>query len=403
MRIFVSHNYYQQPGGEDHSFADEVTMLESQGHDVLSYTLHNDEIDEMSGWRVATKTLWNSQTFREVESQIADFRPDVMHCTNTFPLVSPAIYYAAARQGVPVVQSLRNFRMMCVNGLLMREGQICEKCLGTRTRWPSVVHGCYRNNRPASGVVASMLTGHRMLGTWQKKIDVYYALTQFARQKFIDDGLPADRMMVKPNFVLDDPGVGQGAGDYALYVGRLSPEKGIENLLEAWSLHDEPVRLVLAGDGDLAPLVQDAAAKDPRIEFLGWQPREQISELIADARCVIMPSIWYEGFGRIIIEAYAHGTPAIVSRLGSMGELIRDGVTGERFTPGDSQDLARTFLDAHKTGRLEQMRPAARQEYLDRYTTDTNYRLLMSIYDRALHPEKFTTQDASQSPAPPDR
>ena len=170
-----------------------------------------------------------------------------------------------------------------------------------------------------------------------------------------------------------------------MFAGRLSPEKGVETLLEAWSLHQEPVRLLVAGDGDLAPAVQAAAAADPRIEFLGWQERERISELVADAACVVIPSLWYEGFVRTIVEAYARGTPVLASHLGAMAELIDDGVTGHRFSPGDPQELADAFCEAWRSGGWKAMRPTARQRFLDRYTADANYRILMSIYLSLIH------------------
>lgn len=384
MRVLACHNFYQQPGGEDHSFADEVELLESRGHEVVQFTLHNDSIKGMSGQQVATKTLWNSKSYDELRRLIRRSKPAVMHCTNTFPLISPAAYYAARAERVPVVQALRNYRLLCANAFFMRAGRVCEDCLTTRTNWPAVAHRCYRDSVGASATVATMLAGHRLAGTWRRMVDVYYALTDFARQKFIEGGLPAERIAVKPNFVSGNPAPGSGAGGYALFVGRLAPEKGIETLLSAWAGHREPIVLKIAGDGELAPQVRAAAATDPRIELLGWQDQQAICELVGEAACIVMPSLWYEGFPRTIADAYARGTPVLASRLGAMAELVRDGVTGQRFNPGDADDLARTVVETWRDGILQRMRPAARQEFETYYTADINYRTLMLIYEQAL-------------------
>src|SRR5262249_37589860 len=231
MKVLLCHNYYQQPGGEDQSFAAEADLLEAHGHDVVRFTVHNDAIDQMSRWEVARKTVWNRQTYTQLRELIRREKPSIMHCTNTFPLISPAAYYAARAEGVRVVQALRNYRLLCPNGLFLRNGRICEDCLGKAVPWPGVLHRCYRHNRSASSVVAGMLGVHRWLKTWTRTVSRYFTLTEFARRKFIAGGLPGDRITVKPNFVHPDPGMGTGRGGYVVFAGRLSPEKGVETLL----------------------------------------------------------------------------------------------------------------------------------------------------------------------------
>ena len=226
MKILLCHNYYQQRGGEDQSFEDEAPLLEDRGHAVVRYTVHNDEIERMSRWEVAQRTIWNRHALRQLRQLIRRERPQVMHCTNTFPLISPAAYAAAHPEGIAVVQALRNYRLICPNALLLHDGQVCEACVGKTFAWPSIQHACYRNSRAATAVVASMLAFQRFRQTWLRQVDLFYTLTQFARQKLVQGGVPADRIWTKSNFVDPDPGVGTGDGRFAVFVGRLSAERG---------------------------------------------------------------------------------------------------------------------------------------------------------------------------------
>src|SRR5262245_32370489 len=205
MKILIAHNYYKQPGGEDACVAAEVAMLESHGHEVVQYHLHNDAIDTMGSLQRASRTLWSRPAYHEVRQLLRRHRPQIAHFHNTFPLMSPAAYYAAQAENVRVVQTLHNFRLLCPNGLFFRKGKVCEDCIGKPIPWPGIVHKCYRDSCTASTGVATMLTVHRVLGTWRNAVDIYIALTQFGRQKFIAGGLPADRVVVKPNFLHLDP------------------------------------------------------------------------------------------------------------------------------------------------------------------------------------------------------
>jgi glycosyltransferase involved in cell wall biosynthesis len=384
MKIILCHNYYQQPGGEDESFAAEARLLEAHGHEVHRCTLHNDAIETMGRLGLARRTFWNAQAYTMVRALARRERPAVVHCTNTFPLLSPAVYYAARAEGVPVVQSLRNYRLLCPGGLFLRDGRVCEDCLGKAVCWPGVRHACYRGSRAASAVVAGMLAGHRLLGTWAHAVDLYFTPSAFARQKFIEAGFAADRIAVKPNFIDPDPGPGTGAGGYAVFVGRLSEEKGLDVLLGAWARLAEALPLKVVGDGPLAAQVQAAAARDARIEWLGRLPPAEVLEIVGDASMLVMPSTWYETFGRTIMEAFARGTPALASRLGAMAELIDDGRTGYLFNPGDATDLAakvrRLRADPEAGAR---MRREARREFEEKYTAAQNYRLLLDLYERA--------------------
>lgn len=383
-RLLLVHNYYQQRGGEDESFAAESELLRARGHSVVSYTVHNDEIEGMSRLKLARDTLWNKKTYREVRALIRAERPEVVHCNNIFPLVSPSVYYAARAEGVPVVQNLRNYRMYCLNGLFFRDGKVCEECLGGAFPWRGIARSCYRQSKSASCAVAGLLAGHRAIGTWTKMVDLYVCLTQFARGKFIEAGLPADMLACKPNFLPEKPELGDGRGGFALFVGRLSPEKGLGTLLGAWERLDGALPLKIVGDGPDEAMVAAAAARIPGVEWLGRKPLAEVEQLMADARMLVFPSTWYETFGRVGMEAFAKGTPVIAANIGAIAELVDHQENGLLFRPGDVDDLTtqiRWALD--HPDEFAAMRGRARATFEARYTADRNYELLMEIYDRA--------------------
>lgn len=385
MKILVAHNFYQQPGGEDQCVAAEVASLRAHGHEVTQYCLHNDSINGMNRIRLASRTIWNHSAYRELRELLRTHRVQIAHFHNTFPLISPAAYYAARAENVPVVQTLHNFRLLCANGLLLRDGEACENCLGKLVPWPGIVHKCYRGNRAASTTVATMLATHRVLGTWSTAVDMYIALTEFSRRKLVEGGLPADKIAIKPNFAYPDPGAGKGKGGHAVFVGRLSAEKGLDTLLKAWRYLGGDVSLKLLGDGPMATAVQDAAAKDSSIQWLGHVSREAVYGLVGEAAFLVLPSRCYENFSMTIVEAFAKGTPVIVPKLGAMAAIVDDGRTGLHFRPGDPADLAakvRQIL-ADPLG-LARMRRAARLEFDRNFTADANHKSLMAIYEQAL-------------------
>ncbi len=385
MKILLCHNYYRQRGGEDRSFDDEARLLESNGQEVVRYTRHNDDTRGMSRWTLAAKIIRNRETHGELRRIIRRHRPDVLHCTNTFLLLSPAVYDVAWQERVPVVQALRNYRLLCPAAILMRDGRVCEDCLHRRIPWPGVRHACYRNSRIATAAVATMLCFDRWRKSRESAVSMYYTPSEFARGKFIEGGLPAERITVKPNFIRTDPGVGPGRGGYAVFVGRLSAEKGLDTLLAAWSRLKEPLSLKIVGGGPLEEQVRQAAAADDRIDVVGPRPLDEVLSIVGNAAFLIMPSVWYETFGRTIAEAFAKGTPVVTSRLGAPAELVTDGKTGLLFEPGDADDLALKVRQLTRDGdALRTMRKAARRQYEKKYTAENNYDRLMAIYRQAL-------------------
>jgi len=384
MRVLHVHTFDQLPGGEDQSFAATGTMLEGFGHEVIRFTLRNDVIVGCGRLTAAGKAVWNRTVHKDLRRLIRTVRPDIAHFENTFPLVSPAAYYACHAEGVPVVQTLRNFRMVCPSGLLYRNGKICEDCLGRRVPWPAIRHGCYRDSRLGSAAVAAMIATHRILGTWRDQVDAYIALNGFVRSKYIEAGLGAEKVHINPNFLTSDPGPGSGEGGYALFAGRLSQEKGLTPLLAAWEHLAYELPLKILGDGPEAGRVGAAAARHPSIEWLGWRPVEDVLELIGEAKFVVVPSVCYESFNRTQLEAFAKGTPVVASRQGSMQAIVAHRRTGLLFTPNDPADLVRQvrwLLGSPAAYR--QMREAARQEFEDYYTTELSHDRLVRIYHAA--------------------
>ncbi len=385
MKVVLCHAYYTERGGEDRSFEEEGDLLNAHGHRVIEYVRWNDELVRRGKATALAKTLWNREAAREVAELIRCEAPDVVHCTNTFPLISPSVCHAARRQGVAVVQALRNYRLLCAGAYLMRDGRPCEDCIGRAIPWPAVVHRCYRGSAAASAAVAAMQVMHRAVGTWCSTVDAFFTLTEFARAKFVSAGFPAERVHVKHNCVHPDPGAGDGAGGYAVFAARMSPEKGVAALLEAWRLDAALPPLKIIGDGPLLPDVQAAAARDSRIECLGHRRAEEVQRIIGSAAVVVVPSLWYETFGRTIAEAYAGGTPVVASRLGAMAELVEEGITGRLFEAGNAVDLAvsvRRVVEAPPADRAA-MRRQTRAAFEARFTPAQNYDRLMEIYDAA--------------------
>jgi len=373
--VLLVHNYYRGRGGEDQLFTVEAELLEQLGNRVVRYEDYNDRIQ--SSFLAGLTSAWNHRSYERIREIVRSHQPDVAHFHNTFPLISPAAYYAVRKLGVPVVQTISNFRLLCPGGLFLRDGLPCEDCPKHGSLLPVLAHRCYRASLPATAAVAGMITLHRAVGTWRRVVDAYITLSQFARTKFVNAGWPAERIAVKSNFVAPDPGIGDGSGGYALFVGRLSEEKGIKTLVEAWGRLPN-IPLIVAGDGPLA-----ATAWPPQVTAIGYATRERVFSLMKNARALVFPSICYENAPLTILEAFACGLPVIASNIGSIPEFVTHGRTGLLFRVGDAEDLARQVTTMFEDSVLE-MRELARREYLAKYTSDQNYRALMEIYATAM-------------------
>lgn len=390
MTILQIHNRYQTPGGEDAVVDAERELLEQHGHTVMRYERHNNEIQAFPLHRKAAllwQTSWSSNGYNTWRDLLRQKKPDLAHVHNTLPLISPSIYAALKKAGVPIVQTLHNFRFFCANGLLYRNNAVCESCLSMRP-WPALVHKCYRNSRVQSLAVVAMLLAHQRR-TYRRLIDAYIVLSPFAREKFIQAGLPENKIHIKPNFFrLRAVHHAGGKGEYALYLGRLSREKGIEILLQAWRRVNFPLKI--AGRGPLEPMVRKklAGPESAHVEYLSSQPADRVAKLLSHARFLVIPSQWYEGFPRTLVEAYAFGVPVLAARLGALQELVQDQKTGLHFAPEDAGDLAAkaSWLAAHPD-KTSAMGKTARMVYEKEYTPEINYEQLMHIYQKVIKEE----------------
>jgi len=385
-RVLTVHNRYLHRGGEDTSFESVIELLRSNGHEVIEYTRNNqDVLDDLSSWKMGLRTVWSQEDYERLRQIIREKHPDILHVQNFFPLISPSAYYAAKAEGVPVIQTLQNYRLLCPNALFLRENKVCEDCLGKLFPWPGVYHACYRDSRAASGAIALMLTTHRLMRTWQNKVNIYIVLTEFARRKFIEGGLPASKISVMPNFLDSDPGFGEGKGKYALFVSRLSSEKGLDILFAAWGKLESKFPLKIVGDGPLTDWVIQSSKDIPEVEYLGRKPLSEVYGLMRDAHFLVFTSKCYEGVPMTVIESFGTGTPVVAPNQGATGEIVADLQSGVHFNPGDAADLAVKidWLVAHPD-EIAQMRHSARAEYEKKYTASHNYKMLMSIYENAI-------------------
>ncbi len=424
MKVLLVHNFYRQAGGEDEVFRAECAALREAGHEVVTYERSNAEIaggtardtapasqgaasgasaaePASQGARPPTArgaerlapgaalstalgTIWSHKSAAELRAIIQRETPDVAHFHNTFPLISPSAYYACVDEKVPVVQTLHNYRLLCPSAVLFRDGHVCEDCLGKALAWPGIAHGCYRDSRSATAAAAAMLAVHRMRGTWTKVVHTHIALTEFAKHKFIEGGLPAERIAVKPNFLVSPPSPCSSVGDYALFMGRLAPEKGVPTLLRAWEGLEIPLKIV--GSGPLAEEVATWVGNQGQaeVELLDWMPRERLFEVLREARFVVFPSEWYEGFGMTLVETFACGVPVVASRIGAIADIVQHGSTGLLFEPGDAQDLAsQADLLWQDVARAALLGANARREFEAKYTAEENLKMLLQIYEDA--------------------
>lgn len=395
MKVLLAHNFYRSsaPSGEDAVYRNERRLLE-QHAEVIPYERFNDDIDDSTfrnKLRLALDGAWSRQTYLKVSALIRRHAPDVAHFHNTFPLISPSAYAACQDNGVAVVQTLHNYRLLCPNAMLLRDGRPCEDCVGS-SLLPALRHRCYRGSLLATGAQVWTLLSNRWRGMYRNCVNRYIALTSFAAQKMIAGGLPAHRVEIKPNFLPEPPRPGGGEGGYAVYVGRLSAEKGVATLLEAWrSMGERPLKFV--GDGPLREVLQTrAVGLGLPAEFLGLRDKSEILKIVGNAAIQIIPSECYEGLPMVLVEAYACATPVAVSRIGSLDAIVREGATGVKFEAGSAADLAAAVRNAlGDPYRLAHMREQARAEFLRHYTAETNYRLLTAIYERAIQDHRQAT------------
>ncbi len=386
FRVLMLHNAYQVRGGEEESAESEVRVLRDAGHHVTYLTAHNDSLrTRRAAASAAVAAVWNPMWHRKVAQHLAEERFDVLHVQNMFPQISPSVYYAARKAKVPVLQAVRNYRFACPSATMLREGAPCSDCVGRVIKTPGMRHACYRQSRLASATVAAVSGAHKVMGTWRSCVDRYVAISTYVADVLQQDGFPAHKISVKPCFAYQEHFATEELprdDQLALFVGRLSPEKGVPQLLEAWSRLNLPnAKLHIIGEGTLP------RTGGPSVEFLGRLSSVEVQKAMAQAAFVVMPGTWAEPFGRVAVEAFSQSTPVIASDVGGVASTVLHDVTGQQVPRNDPTTLAhamrRYLLDpslAQAHGRT------ARQHYVDRYSPAANLSMIESIYEEITVP-----------------
>jgi glycosyltransferase involved in cell wall biosynthesis len=376
----------QSVGGEDTTVESEYNLMKSRGHEVKLLLFRNNIMGRgpLGKIKTAINSLYNFSSARLTRKTIKEFRPDVIHVHNFFFAASPSVLIAAKKMKIPVIVTLHNYRLICANCLLLRDNKICELCITHKFPWYGVKYKCYHDSAAESAVVGSIAALHKIIGTWNRKVDRYITPSEFSGKRLIDSSLnvPADKFAVKRNFI-QDPGIGQLIrDDFYLFVGRISEEKGVQVMLDAWK--EMPgKKLFVAGDGPDYERILSMARNRSNVNFLGRRDRMEILSLMKRCKALIFPSIWYEGLPLTIVEAFATGTPVIASSVGSMKEMIQHEKNGLLFETGNSKDLV-DKVAAFEATEFNQFSEHARNSYLEKYHPDKCYEAVMNIYFDAL-------------------
>ncbi len=381
FKVFQAHNYHAHPGGSEVMFETTIAMLRARGHDVAVLKRDNGRIttlgDKLSAFR---QCFYSRASKADVARILRDVEPDVAHFHNLYPLLSSSVLEACHEADIPVVLSCHDYKLTCPTAQHLRDGAACEACLGGR-EYRCAVHNC-RGNLLLSVAYAARDMAARSNGRIRDLVTLFLTPTRFAKQQLVKGGYPAERIEVLGNMVevpAEDPG--RPRGDYIAYVGRVSPEKGIDTLLDAARATGVPVRI--AGDPSLMPeLVAGAPAN---VRFVGQLERHELPAFYAGARALVVPSVWFEVFGIVCAEAMGCGVPVIASRIGGLPEVVDEGVTGLLFEPGNSDELAEKIQWLWDDEAVfHQLGHNARQQAVTRFSTQVHYQKLMDLYRKAL-------------------
>lgn len=377
MRVLLVHNFYQIPGGEDSIVRQELGMLKKNGVDVELFSVTNDEIRGMrEKISVGVRVVYNFGARRALSRKLAEYSPDVVHIHNFFPLLSPSILDACRGAGVPSVLTMHNFRILCPTALLGVDERTQRRTL-RHSCWWTVPKRAYRNSATATLAVAAMVEFHKRAGTWTRKVDRFIALTEWARCMFIEAGLPADRIVVKPNCVARPATLGGLRREGALFVGRLDQQKGLGTILRAWKDIDYPLKII--GDGPLSKFIE--RNRNERITYFGRQPWDAVQREMQAAKFLVFASIGSDMFPTTLLEAFSNHLPVICSELPCLQGLVESGVTGLMFPPGDANALAAQVRWAvSNPSALAELGCRAHASYEERYTPEVNFNQLIGIY-----------------------
>ena len=390
MKILICHNYYKYRGGESQTVLKEKLLLESKGHKVILFTKDNKNIDNYNLIRKIIfflNVVFSFDTYRTIKEIIRKEKPDIVHIHNVFPLISPSVYYALKNLKVPVIQTVHNYRLLCPNGLFLdKDGKLCERCKNGDF-FNAVIRKCYRNSYLQSFGMALTLYIYRRLNAFINKTDFFITPSNFLKQKLVEGRIPAEKIVVKPHFVeCDKIKPAYEFDNYAVYMGRLSPEKGLFNLLEAWK-KISGVTLKVIGDGIIRNELEEFVVREkiPNIEFLGFIDGTKRIEILEKAMFSVLPSQCFENMPYAALESFACGVPIIASRIGGLGELVTDGVTGFLFEVGNTDDLIRKVSKLINNEQLLlEMRYNTRRHAEERFSEDIAYKGIMDVYNKTM-------------------
>ncbi len=389
MKILLIHNQYQHRGGEDTVLESELKLLEKMGETVETLLFNNDDINStISKIKFGLYSFYNPNSSRLLKEKINTFQPDIIHVHNFFPIASPSLFYVANDKKIPIVMTLHNYRLLCPNAMFFREGQVCENCISKSFALDGVIHGCYRDSKLQTLFLASMTWFHKKNGTWQNRIDKYIALTHFAKNKFLDSSLKLNdsKIEIKPNFVVDH-GFELEKEEYCLFVGRLSKEKGIDILLNAFQ--GSTRKLMIIGTGPMLETVEEYSKKYDNIEYLGFQSIDFIIGKLKKAKALIFTSIWYEGMPMTILESFSTGTPVLCGDIGGPAEIVDNERTGLLYKAGDNVELQSKIEKLYNEPELHTaLCKNARKEFEEKYSEEKNYTQLISIYKKVIDEKK---------------
>jgi glycosyltransferase involved in cell wall biosynthesis len=381
MKILQLHNRQLMRGGADSVVEREAAALTRRGHEVRQLFADNADVERIGTLRSGMKAIWNLEMSRRLRADIRTFRPDVVHVHTPFPIMSPAVFRVAHAEGVRTVATVHSFRYSCVAATFLRDGKTCTECIGKTLKTPAVRHRCYKGGTASSAALAAGLSLHHSIGTLRHRVDLFLALTQFMADRLIEDGIPPDRVTMKPNFVPDIASSTRGRDGSILFAGRLVPEKGVHTLLNGWELIDQPLKLTIVGDGPMRQEVESAARRNDNIDFRGWLDPPQLHALLAQAAAVVVPSTWHEaGVPLSVLESFSAGTPVITSDLPNLSEAVTPGENGVRFRTGDPTSLAKAIVAIAEDSDPQRLRLGARATFLRRYSEDLVMRQLEGLY-----------------------
>jgi glycosyltransferase involved in cell wall biosynthesis len=414
LRVLQAHNKYRPGWGGEDTVADlEADLLVRNGHTVERLSVWTRELEGASLFRIVSAgfgTVWSVRGYRLMRDALARFSPDIVHVHNVFPLLSPSIYWAAARGGIPVVQTVHNYRLACANAILLRNERPCTDCVG-HFPWTALVYRCHGSSFFRTAAVTSMNVFHRWIGTFRNKIHAYIAMTDFSKELLERAGLPGDRVFVKPNFVSDPGRLAKLRSRQFVYAGEISRAKGVHLLLAAWTqLASDGFKLVMVGEGPDRAALEHLYASARNVVWTGVQPRQKVIDQIATSRWLVLPSLAYENCSMAVLEAFSAGTPVVAPNHGSFAAIVSDRKEGMLFSPGDVASLASTLRAAVCACEAEWMvwSGHARSKFLRELTAEANYSQLMRVYQKArehfssMHAEPLIEEQPNQSRYKPE-